>query len=68
MTNLDFLQVISDSFREYLHSGSSSNKKLIILHGSIAKHLQQVLGDDYSVHSLGIRRWKRKKFDWKLYG
>lgn len=56
MKNSDFLNVVSNSFKEYLHSGSNSNKKLIILHGHIARNIQQLLGDEYSVHSLGIRR------------
>lgn len=56
MNNSDFLNVISNSFKEYLISGANSNKKLVILHGNIAKNIKQLLGDEYSVHSLGIRR------------
>ena len=56
MKNSDFLNVVSNSFKEYLISGANSNKKLVILHGNIAKNIKQLLGDEYSVHSLGIRR------------
>lgn len=60
MDNNNFLDAISDSFKEYLNTEATSNKKLIILHGRIAKHLNQILGNEYSVCSLGIGDSKEK--------
>lgn len=52
MNNQEFLNVISCSFKEYLSSGSRSNKKLKILHGRIAMDLEQRLGAGFILKSL----------------
>ena len=54
MNNEEFLSLIGDSFKKYLYTGSRSNEKLKILHGGIAKDLQNRLGNDYQICSLVI--------------
>ena len=54
MDNPEFLQVISNSFRNFLETGSRSNEKLKILHGAIARDLLQRLGSGYYINSLGL--------------
>jgi hypothetical protein len=43
MNNLNFLNIIADSFKTFLNTGSRSNQKLIILHGAIAKDIKNKL-------------------------
>ena len=54
MDNQEFLQVISNSFKMFLGTGSRSNEKLKILHGAMAADIQQRLGRGYHIQSLGI--------------
>lgn len=54
MNNLEFLKKVKESFDKFLITGSNSNEKLKILHGSIAADLQSKLGDEYVIHSLGF--------------
>ncbi len=54
MDNQEFLKVVSRSFKMFLDTGSRSNEKLKILHGAIAQDLQNRLGSEYKVCSLGI--------------
>ena len=57
--NATFLQVISDSFREFIASGTSrSTATLKPLHGAIAHDLSELLGEDYEVWSQGFERDK----------
>ncbi|MGF6147188.1 Uncharacterised protein [Kingella potus] len=53
MDNIRFLKVLQKSFVRFLETGSHSNEKLKILHGSIAEDLAARLGADYTVQSLG---------------
>ena len=53
MDNLGFLNILTNSFKKFLTTGSRSNEKLKILHGAIATDLQQRIGIEYGVHSLG---------------
>ena len=54
MNNQEFLNVISDSFNEFLLSGTSrSTAKLKPLHGAIARDIATRLGRSYSVISQG---------------
>ncbi len=54
LSNNGFLDVISNSFCEFLQSGTSrSTAKLKPLHGAIAKDLSLRLGIGYCVHSQG---------------
>lgn len=54
LTNQDFLTVISQSFGEFIESGTSrSTAKLKPLHGAIAKDLAIRLGSSYDVWSQG---------------
>lgn len=54
LTNQEFLMVISQSFGEFIESGTSrSTAKLKPLHGAIAKDLAQRLGNSYDVWSQG---------------
>lgn len=63
MNNEEFLSLIGDSFKKYLYTGSRSNEKLKILHGGIAKDLQNRLGNDYQICSLGIGNGKEVKLN-----
>ena len=61
MNNQEFLIVLSNSFREFLNTGTSrSNKKLKPLHGAIAKDIAERLGEDYKVFSQGYGIKKEK--------
>lgn len=54
LTNNGFLDVISNSFCEFLQSGTSrSTAKLKPLHGAIAQDLAQRLGAEYCIKSQG---------------
>ena len=54
LTNQQFLTVISQSFGEFIESGTSrSTAKLKPLHGAIAEDLAQRLGKNYDVWSQG---------------
>lgn len=53
MNNKKFLIKIKEAFYKYLDTSSNSNQKLKILHGAIAKDLQQKLGKEYQISSLG---------------
>ncbi len=60
-SNNKFLRVLRDSFKVYLQTDARSNKKLKILHGSIAKDLSQLLGKKYQIKSLGFGIGKEAK-------
>lgn len=54
MKEKEFLRVISNSFEEFVKSGTSrSTRKLKPLHGAIAEDIATRLGDDYTVISQG---------------
>lgn len=54
LTNQTFLQAISESFDEFLLSGTSrSTAKLKPLHGAIARDLAERLGGEYEICSQG---------------
>ena len=54
LTNTEFLHIISESFHDFLKSGTSrSTAKLKKLHGAIAKDLHERLGNEYQVWSQG---------------
>ncbi|MFM2266816.1 MAG: hypothetical protein RL757_257 [Bacteroidota bacterium] len=61
MTNSAFLDCIAQSFKTFLETGSRSNQKLKILHGSIAVDLAEKLGEDYTIKSLGFESGKEGK-------
>lgn len=55
MNNGEFLKVISNSFREFINSGTSrSTQKLKPLHGAIAQDISERLGEDFSVSPQGF--------------
>ncbi len=59
MDNQQFLNVISNSFKEFLASGTStSTAKLKPLHGEIAQDIAERLGDGYTVFSQGYGKGK----------
>ena len=54
MKEKEFLRVISNSFEEFVKSGTSrSTRKLKPLHGAIAEDIATKLGDEYTVISQG---------------
>lgn len=63
MDNQKFLIVVGNSFKKFLETGSRSNEKLKILHGAIAEDLQERLGNEYNVQSLGVGNGKEIKID-----
>ncbi len=55
MTNADFLSAVRQSFAEFVYSGTSrSTKKLVPLHGSIARDIHERLGNGYGILSQGF--------------
>lgn len=55
MNNSEFLNIVKQSFETYLRINTSrSTAKLKSLHGSIAKDLQNKLGNEFSVRSQGF--------------
>lgn len=67
MNNAEFLNAISNSYIEYLNSHPRSSKKLVPLHGKIAEDLQDRLGDEYVVHSLGFSDGKEKDVEGRYF-
>ncbi len=63
MDNQEFLNVVGNSFKKFLETGSRSNEKLKILHGAIANDLKKRLGSSYSIQSLGIGNGKEMKIE-----
>ena len=63
MNNNQFLQITKQSFLKFLKTHSRSNKKLIVLHGAIAKDIEDKLGDEYKIKSLGLEEGKEGKLD-----
>lgn len=61
MNNRQFLQIVRRSFLKFLETHSRSNKKLIVLHGAIAKDIKNKLGNEYEVKSLGVGNGKEGK-------
>jgi hypothetical protein len=54
MTENNFLNALTNSFKAFLETGSRSNEKLKILHSSISNDLIDLLGPEYVVKSLNI--------------
>lgn len=48
-----FLNAMSETFVAYKNSGARSNKKVIPIHTWFASHLESMLGNEYSVSSVG---------------
>jgi len=48
-----FLDAVTETFKAFNDSGARSNKKLIPIHTWFASRLESVLGNEYSVSSLG---------------
>ncbi len=68
MNNEELLEVIRKSFKVYLEVGTSrSTKKLKILHGSIAKDIQDAFGTGYDIKSQGIGNDKEAKIAGRYY-
>lgn len=63
MNNNQFLQIVKQSFLKFLRTHSRSNKKLIVLHGAIAKDIKDKLGNKYKIKSLGVGDGKEGKLD-----
>ena len=65
MDNQTFLNVLKQSFITYLSTHARSNEKLKVLHGAIAKDIDdkiKAMGKtDYSVFSLGFNQGKEEK-------
>lgn len=54
MNNNELLSTLKEAFTTFLQTGSRSNKKLLILHNKVATDILSLLGNDYSVKSLGV--------------
>ena len=68
MTNEEFLETIRESFKAYLNVGTSrSPEKLHSLHGNIAKDLESVFGNDFTIKSKGYSDNKEIKVSGRYY-
>lgn len=68
MDNVQFLDVIRNSFKTYLEVGTSrSTKKLKTLHGHIAEDLKNFLGEEYSIKSQGYGNDKEGAIEGRYY-
>ena len=67
LINKEFLNKLELSFREFLNSGSRSNKKLKIIHGFLKKKLKEKLGKNYEINSLDEKNGKEEKILGKYY-
>lgn len=68
MANEEFLSIIKQSFETYLTVGTSrSTAKLKSLHGYIAKDLENLLGNEYSIQSQGYGNDKEGSIDGRYY-
>lgn len=63
ISNEEFLKAIEESFAVYLQTDPRSNKKLMPLHGTIARDVVTTLGPNYTVQSLGYDRRKVEILD-----
>ncbi len=61
MKNAQFLKVIAQSFYKFSTTYSRSNEKLKILHGAIAKDIQNQLGKNYEIKAYNIGDGKEGK-------
>lgn len=52
----EFLNTLQDSFKTYLNTHPNSTEKLKILHRKISKDFLEVLGNEYTINSLGLER------------
>lgn len=67
MNNNDFIGCITKLYEEYINSHRRSSKKLLPLHGSISKDLQDRLGEDYIVRSLGFNENREAKINGRYF-
>lgn len=58
VVNIEFLEVLKKSFQVYLNTSARSNEKLVVLHGYISSCLQNKLGYDFEITSLGFNEGK----------
>jgi hypothetical protein len=49
MNNSQFLHIVKKSFLKFLETHPRSNKKLVVLHGAIAKDIKNKLGGEDTV-------------------
>lgn len=55
MTNAEFITAVERSFSEFVDSGTSrSTRKLVPLHGAIAKDMHERLGVGFGIQSQGF--------------
>lgn len=54
MNNNELLATLKEAFATFLATSSRSNKKLLILHNKVATDILSLLGEGYSVKSLGV--------------
>lgn len=64
---VEFIRAIQESYDIYRKHGARSDKKLYPLHRCVANHLQNKLGKDYQVYSIGIGDNKEKKIGGRYY-
>ena len=68
MNNVEFLNLIKQSFKDFLDSGTSrSTAKLKNLHGKIAFDLQRKLGKDFLIKSQGYGNDKEGKINGRYF-
>jgi len=67
MKDNGFIKVLEQSYVEYLNTHRRSNAKLKILHGAIARDLQNRLGKNFAVVSYGIGSGKESKLSGRYF-
>lgn len=68
LNNTGFLEVVRQSFKDYLSVDTSrSTKKLQSLHGSIAADLQEIFGNDFSVKAQGFGQGRESTIFGRYY-
>lgn len=68
LTNTQFLDIVKDSFKVYLTVGTSrSTAKLKVLHGGIARDLQEAFGPEYTIQSQGYGKDKEGVLEGRYY-
>lgn len=67
--NTEFLEKIKESFKVYLHKGSSrSNEKIRIIHSFVANSISKELGENFKVYSLGVSKEGKFEKEIKIVG
>ncbi len=65
--NEKFIEIINQSYKKYLETGSRSNQKLYILHGFISKTISENIDSKFTIKSLGFENCNEGYIEGKYY-